>query len=233
MTTALGVDAAGKAGWLGVLIDESGFVAALVRRDLADLVAAADALAQEPIEAVGVDIPIGLAVTARRSADVAARAYVGARRSSVFNAPNRHVIDAATLADANAWLGAQGFPKMSAQGFALVPRIREAATMAASDPRLIEVFPEATFRHLAGAPVEGTKKSWAGTVQRLALLARATPPVVVPWDLGDAGRVPTDDVFDATAAAYSARRYARGKAEAHGDPDELDQSTGRRIAMWV
>lgn len=233
MTRALGVDAAGKAGWLGVVLDDGGFVAAVVRTALGDLVAAADALSGEPVAAVGVDIPIGLVATARRSVDGAARTYVGPRRSSVFNAPNLGVVHAPTLADANAWLAAQGFPKMSAQGFALMPRIREAGAVAASDPRMIEVFPEATFRHLAGAPVTGTKKSWAGTVQRLELLAGATPSVVVPWDLGDAGRVPVDDVFDAAAAAYSARRYALGLAEAHGDPAEVDVVTGRRIAMWV
>lgn len=233
MTSALGVDAAGKAGWLGVVIDDDGFVAALVRTGLADLVEAADVCGVGPVDAIGVDIPIGLLDSARRSADGAARTYVGFRRSSVFNAPNRGVLHCSTLAEANRWLDERGYPRMSAQGFALVPRVREAAAVAAGEPRMIEVFPEATFRHLAGAPVAGTKKSWAGTVQRLELLARATPPIVVPWDLGDAGRVPADDVFDATAAAYSARRYAIGVAEAHGDPSEVDPDTGRRIAMWV
>lgn len=215
------------------MVDDDGFVAAMARPGLSELVAAADAHGVGPMGAIGVDIPIGLVDTPRRSADGAARAYVGPRRSSVFNAPNRAVIGASTLAEANAWLAEREYPMMSAQGFALVPRIREAAAVAAVDERLIEVFPEATFRFLAGAPLTVAKKQWSGAAQRLELLAEASPPIVVPWDLGDAGRVPTDDVFDAAAAAYSARRYALGEAEAQGDPAEVDPTTGRRIAMWV
>ena len=230
---ALGVDAAGRAGWLGIVVGDDGFEAAHVEVALDDLVAAAEDHLDQRLDAIGIDIPIGLVDGARRSVDVAARTYVGPRRSSVFAAPNAGVLHCGTQAEANEWLAARGLPLMSSQSVALLPRIREAAARAAGDDRVIEVFPEATFRHLAGEPVTGYKKSWGGTVQRLGLLAEADPPIVVPWDLGPAARVPVDDVFDAAAVAWSAHRYAHGRAVAHGDPAEIDPKTGRRIAMWV
>jgi predicted RNase H-like nuclease len=70
-------------------------------------------------------------------------------------------------------------------------------------------------------------------LRRIALLAAADPPIVLPAELGPAGAVPIDDLLDAAAAAWSARRCALGTALAFGDPDELDVDTGRRIAMWV
>lgn len=230
---ALGVDAAGRAGWLGVVVGDEGFLAAHVERSLTALLDTAERALGRVVDAVGIDIPIGLVHAPQRQADVAARAYVGPRRSSVFPAPNAGVLNCESQAQANSWLAERGLPLMSSQSVALLPRIREAAVLAAHDDRVIEVFPEATFRYLAAEPVEGYKKSWGGTVQRLGLLAGAEPPVVVPWDLGLAAKVPTDDVFDAAAAAWSAHRYAHGRAVAHGDPAEVDATTGRHITMWV
>lgn len=236
---ALGVDAAGRHGWVGVVIDDDGFVEAHLAPALRDLIAAADAAAAaaaegpDPVAIVGVDIPIGLVDGARRSADIAARSFVDLRRSSVFSAPPRSALAFATQAEANAHLAERGLPLLSAQAVALFARIREAEAVAASDDRLREVFPEASFRQLAGVALPHAKKAAAGAIHRLRLLADATPPIVLPPELGLAGAVPLDDAFDAAAAAWSALRCAHGKALALGHPDEVDPTTGRRIAMWV
>jgi len=232
---ALGVDAAGRFGWAGVVVDDHGFAGALVAAGLAELIHAADARApaDEPVVSVGVDIPIGLVEGPKRTADVAARAFVGPRRSSVFWAPHRSAIGFTTQAEANAHLAAIGMPMLSAQAMGLMARIREAEAVAVADERVIEVFPEASFRQMAGAGLAHAKKSAAGALHRLALLADATPAIVVPADLGPAGVVPLDDAFDAAAAAWSARRHALGRAVALGDPREVDSLTGRRIAVWV
>ena len=74
---ALGVDAAGKHGWVGVLVDRHGYIGAHVALGLAELVAAVDAVAAGPLVAIGVDIPIGLVDGPQRAADVAARSYIG------------------------------------------------------------------------------------------------------------------------------------------------------------
>ena len=233
---ALGVDAAGAHGWGGVVVDAGGLVGVHLASRLVDLVAAADAAAPAPVAAVGVDIPIGLVDGPRRAADVAARAYVGARRASLFWTPHRAALGCADQASANALLGELGMPKVSAQAAALFPRIREAATAAIDDPRLVEVFPEASFRCLAGADLPWAKRRAAGALHRIALLAAAAPPIVLPADpagLGAAGAVPLDDLLDAAAAAWSAWRVAHGSARALGDPLEVDPGSGRRIAVWV
>lgn len=231
----LGVDAAGKHGWVGVVIDDAGFAAALVAPALIDLIQQADAAtpAERPITAIGVDIPIGLVDGPRRSADAAARAFVGIRRSSVFWAPHRSAIGFTTQAEANAHLAAIGMPMVSAQAMGLMARVRETAEVAAVDDRLVEAFPEASFRQLAGADLPEAKKSASGALHRIELLRRADPSIVLPVDLGPAGRVPLDDLFDAAAAGWSAHRHARGDAFPLGDPDEIDPVTGRRVAVWV
>ncbi len=230
----LGVDLAGRHGWAGVVVDDRGFCSAHVHVDLAALVAEAEAEAEVEVDVVGVDIPIGLIDGPRRSCDVAARQFVGpGRRSSVFPAPPRCVLDATDYVAANALLTERGLPKLSKQAFFLLPGIRQAAALGAERRRpVIEAFPEATFRHLAGRPLGWYKKTWSGSAQRRELLAGADPPVVVPWELGPVGAVPVDDVLDAAAVAWSAHRHAHGRAEALGAPDEVDPDTGRRIATW-
>lgn len=233
---ALGVDAAGAHGWVGVVVGGSGFQSALVHRELGELVAAADARASAAgthVGAVGVDIPIGLVDGPKRSADVAAKAFVGPRRSSVFWAPHRSAAHFTDQASANAHLGSIGMPKLSAQAMGLMGRIREAAAVAARDERIVETFPEAAFCQMGGAHLAHYKKTAAGAIARLSLLAAADPAVVLPADLGDAGAVPLDDLFDAAACAWSAWRVVHGQAVALGDPGEVDPVTGRRIAVWV
>lgn len=232
----LGVDAAGRFGWVGVALGDRGVVGVHLHASLAALIAEADevaAAAGASIGTVGVDIPIGLVDGPRRSADVAARAFVGPRRSSVFPAPPRSAMAFATQAEVNAHLAAAGMPMLSAQAVALMGRIREAALVAAADDRLREVFPEASFRQLAGAGLAHPKRAAAGALARVRLLEGAEPPVVLPSELGAAAAIPLDDLLDAAAAAWSARRCAMGEAIAFGDPAEVDPGTGRRIAMWV
>lgn len=226
----LGVDAAGKAGWVGVVIDDHGFAGAHVALGLAELIAAADAAG--PVDVIGIDIPIGLVEGPKRTADVAARAYVGPRRSSVFPAPHPAVVHLDDYDQVNDALRSLALPAISRQGFGLFARVREAVSVAA-DPRVVEVFPEASFRAMGDAFVASSKKTWNGAADRIARLAGATPSIVVPASLGEAGEVPADDVFDAAAAGWSAWRVAHGHAIRLGDAAEADSLTGRPIAVWV
>lgn len=235
---ALGVDAAGRFGWVGVVVDDGdvadgGFVAAHLHPTLAGIVTEAEASLGAPLDSIGVDIPIGLVDAPTRAVDVAARTYVGPRRSSVFPAPHPDVVHLDDHAEVNRVLLALGRPRISVQAFHLFPRVREAAALAIERRALVETFPEGSFTAMAGCHLRAAKKTWNGQAQRRALLAGAAPSIVVPDDLGRAGRVPVDDVLDAAACAWSALRFAHGTAEAVGDPDELDPTTGRRIAMWV
>lgn len=73
------------------------------------------------------------------------------------------------------------------------------------------------------------KKSWNGQMERRFLLA--SEGIVLPDQLvGASGEIPVDDVLDAAAMAWTARRVAEGRAESLPDPPEL--IGGRPTAIW-
>jgi predicted RNase H-like nuclease len=218
-----GVDAAGKAGWVAVVLEDGRFESAHVANQLVDLIGDLG-----PATSIGVDIPIGRTESGLRKADQLARPFVGTRRSSVFAAPPPDVWTAKSYQAANEHLSSSGRPKLSQQSWALVPKIREADGMSLADERVVEVHPEVSFRAMASADLPG-KKTWAGTVRRLELLS--AEGIEVPGQLGPAGKVPVDDVLDAAAAAWSAGRVARGVATSLPNPPEagVDQ---RGVAIW-
>jgi predicted RNase H-like nuclease len=87
----LGVDAYRKGrkgkGWIGVELDRGTFVDAHIADRLTKLLSAVN-----DIQAVGIDMPLGLVETGRRQADLAAHAFVGKHLgSAVFLMPLRAV----------------------------------------------------------------------------------------------------------------------------------------------
>jgi predicted RNase H-like nuclease len=174
----------------------------------------ADALLVD-VQVIAVDIPIGIPDSEPRQADVAARRFVGPRGSSVFPTPVRRVLEAETYAEAREVAVRLTGKSVSAQTYALRRRIFEVDEHAARDERLIEVHPEVSFRELARRPLQ-TKHTSFGLAERRALLEEAG--IELP---GSAPRVNEADLLDATIAAWSAARYARGEAvplpEAHAE----------------
>ncbi|WP_373069632.1 DUF429 domain-containing protein [Gemmatimonas sp.] len=219
----VGIDAAGKHGWIGVVVDGDGFRDAHLG-PLCEIVAWA-----EPVGAIGIDIPIGHVAVGRRRADTEARAFIGPRRSSVFPAPPTEVLTAGSYEDANATLTSLGLPKLSQQAWALIPKIVEAAALAESDDRVFEAHPEVSFCELAGHPLAWSKKSWNGLLLRRRLLADAG--IVLPDVIPEVAGAVADDVVDAAVVAWTARRIARGTARTLPDPPE--ESLQREVAIWV
>jgi predicted RNase H-like nuclease len=151
-----------------------------------------------------VDIPIGLPETPLREADRAARDFVGERRSRVFATFPSVVLEAPTYEEAKAICVARGWPKPSIQSYGMRHRIFEIARLAAADERVLEVHPEVSFRELLGR-TPSPKRTGAGASERR--LALADGGIDLP-DLPP----PLDDVLDAAVVAWSAVRYADGKA---------------------
>ncbi|MGI8792611.1 MAG: DUF429 domain-containing protein [Acidimicrobiales bacterium] len=221
MVRVLGVDAAAKHGWVGVVCDDDGFREAHIG-SLAEIVTRS-----EPISVVAIDIPIGN-VPGGRAADKEARRFLGPRRSSVFATPPAIAAAPASYAEANALLADLGLPKMSRQAWALLPKIVEAATLAAADDRLFEVHPEVSFCEMAGEHLRWSKKSWNGLQSRRTLLAAAG--IDLPDVIESVGAVASDDVVDAAAVAWTALRIARGAARSLPDPPQT--FGGRAVAIW-
>lgn len=195
-----------KRGWVAVTLGDGTVASVACHDSLADVVAAA-----ATARVIGVDIPIGLPDPPPRAADAAARRFVGPRSSSVFDALPAPLTAATTYREALGECRSRYGRGISAQAFALRRRILEAAVLAESDRRLREVHPEVSFTAMAGAHLDHPKRSWNGQMERSRLLARQgihLPPTLE----GGAGDVPVDDVLDAAAAAWSARRIADGTA---------------------
>ena len=208
-----GVDMAGG-GWAVVVLEGDTVVEAFRAEKFADALLV-DA------QVVAVDIPIGIPESASRPADVAARRFVGSRASSVFPTPIRPVLEAPTYAEARAVAVELTGKSVSAQSFALRHRILEVDEPAHRDERVIEVHPEVSFSELARRPLL-PKKRTDGQAERRALLEEAgiELPESVP-------RIAEPDLLDATVAAWSARRFARGEALPLPEGDE-----GRIGAIW-
>lgn len=214
MGRVLGVDAC-KAGWVGIALEDT---RAYVAATIGELVARAEA--DGPVEVVGIDIPIGLPDSTRRQADVLARQAVGRLRSSVFLVPVRAALEAPDHATASAINRERVGEGVSIQAYGLRTKLLQVDEWVhETGRRAVEVHPEVTFAQLAGAPLTVGKHTWAGAELRRDLLSRAG---IVLSDLGAAGhRAGVDDVLDAAAVAWSARRVALGTAIARPDPPEV------------
>ncbi len=186
--------------------------------------------------AVGVDMPIGLPGQDLRRSDIEARELLGPRRSSLFWTPPLCALNAADHTEANRLSRGGTSRGLSIQAFHLLPKVREVrAVLTPEDlapearPQAAEVHPETSFAVLAGQPMSVSKRQSAGQAERMAALAKkfdnlGTAPPSLP------GATP-DDLLDAAAAAWTARRMATGTAMVLG-PEETD-ATGYPMAIWA
>ncbi len=213
-TRVAGVDGC-RGGWVVVTVDAGG-----ARRPATIEVCATFAeVAARSFRAIAVDMPIGLPDAGPRAADVATRAVLGPRRSSVFPAPVRAVLDAFDHPAASARQRVIDGRGLSVQAWNLVPKIREVDTVvrAEGDDRIREAHPEAAFAALAGAPLADAKRTAAGAATRRTLLRRALAEVgPLLGEPPPRGAAP-DDVLDAAVLAWTARRLVAGTAVTVGD----------------
>lgn len=231
MTRVLGVDGC-RRGWAGIAWDGVR-VEGLFALTLDEMLASARASGD--VAVVGVDMPLGLPDRGSRAADREAQRALGPRASSIFVTPTRAALlepDRAAASERNRELGGPG---ITAQAWALRPKVLEldALLRAPGVPgvRVVEVHPELSFREMAGAPLAEPKRSWSGAVLRRRLL-RERGLDLEAADLGEVGGLAdADDVVDAAAAAWSAMRVADGTAVGRPDPPEV-LGDGTAAAIW-
>lgn len=129
------------------------------------------------------------------------------------------VLESATYDEAKAYCTMRDWPKPSIQSFGMRQRILEIAPLAARDERVFEVHPEVSFRELLGRTLVPKSTAVGVAERRLALSQAGIDLPDLPY--------PTDDVLDAAVAAWSAGRFASGKALS------LPEGHQRRIgAIW-
>lgn len=169
--------------------------------------------------AIAVDIPIGLSETDYwRGPDVAARAVLGKRRSSVFPSPLRQIVGCGDYDDAKRISFEICGKKPTLQAFNISGKIAEVneAITPETQRRVREVHPEVCFWALHGTPMEHKKSRVAGRTERLSTLSRAfrgdlsATFTSLRASLSTGQRVGWDDFLDACAAAWTAGRIAYG-----------------------
>lgn len=222
MSPVAGVDGV-PGGWVVARI-EAGRVGWSVVADAAAVLSATDGCA-----AVGVDIPLGLpAGAARRACDDETARALGRARAAVFPAPPREVLAAATHVEACAVARRLTGRAISLQSFHIGPKILDWDALPARPAAVVEVHPELALRRLAPDVDFAPKKSARGAGQRIAALARWLDVPAALADLPSGARL--DDVLDALAAAWSARRWADGVAEVLG-PETDDRGRPMRVVV--
>ena len=225
----LGVDGC-RSGWVGVVLAPARPVVGVLGATIAELVEAASAAAGT-LQAIGIDMPIHPPEAGYRQADLAARAHLGRKASSIFPTPARSVLDAPSYADACAVARALDGRAISRQAWALRAKILEVGAWQPAAPwPVYEVHPEVSFSLLTGAPILAGKRRAAGLAARRQALSEAG--IVAPTDLAEARGVAADDVLDAAVVAWSARRIAAGRARTFPDPPER-LPDGRLDAIWA
>jgi predicted RNase H-like nuclease len=198
MMSVAGVDGC-RTGWVVV---HDGHAA--VRADFLGVLAA---LPDDAI--IAVDIPIGLGDSYERGGrecDRLARARLGEPRgTSVFPAPPRPALAARSLPAARSL----GWPA-TRQGLNIAEKIAEVdhAMTRSIQERVFEVHPELSFAELnGGLAVLSNKRRRTGRDERWALLEQVGEARPKRPRAGEA----EDDLLDACAAAWSARRIARNR----------------------
>jgi predicted RNase H-like nuclease len=192
-----------------------------------DLAGIAASLRSGRLAAAAIDMPIGLPAAGSRVCDREARRLLGPRRSSVFPAPVRAVLGTASYAEACAVSRAVSGKALSKQLYNIVDKIRvlDGLQSPQLQQRLFEACPELSFACLAGGrPMQHPKRSAEGRAERVALLERKLGPL---GGAPPAGAAP-DDVLDAFALAWTARRSLEGACLRLGG--ELDE-TGLRMEV--
>lgn len=222
-----------KAGWLLVQTTRlNAPVQHAVCATAAELVART-----APDTVVAVDIPIGLTSAGPRSADRSAREILGPRRSSIFFAPLRVTLGAATHAEANRLSRQYSGKGMSQQTFHISRKIAEMDAVLRADPRAAarvhEVHPEVCFTVLNGdRPMAHPKKQAAGHAERLAIIGDLFPGAFD--EIRTAYRkkdVASDDILDALVALWSASRIRAGTALSF--PDGPPHRDAHGLAMVI
>lgn len=179
---------------------------------------------------VAIDIPIGLPDNGPREVDGFARRLLGSpRASSVFATPVRAALDADCYRDACARSEAACGSRLSKQGYAILPKIREVDELLRRSPALIgrirEVHPEVSFYFLnGGRPMLHGKKCAAGRTERVELLQNHFGSAFERLrDVLPRSVVAADDIADALVALWSAERVAATKHETLRGPTAHDR----------
>ena len=215
--TVIGVDGC-PGGWIAA-IWHGAKVEMRLYRQFADILT-------EDARIMAVDMPIGLPTMHGRAGEPEARRRLKGRHSSIFAIPSRAAIAETDYRTACAINLKHSDPprKFPKQTFNLFPKLRELDVLMTPELQALvhETHPELAFCAMNDfEALKHSKKTAEGAAKRLLLLKRhGVPAPSFDFKRKDAGR---DDVIDACACAWSARRILEGKQLRFPAHDERDE----------
>jgi predicted RNase H-like nuclease len=201
-----GVDGC-RGGWVIILEHEDGGRRQVKVNDFRQI------LGVPGLELVVIDVPIGLLDSAPRAADREARRFLRTRGCCVFPAPYRSVIAAETYAEACQRRERVDGKRMSQQAFGIMAKIREVDAVLTPElqHRFREGHPEVTFALMnGGVAVSSRKKTHHGFEERRKLLETSFGELRSNNRLHLPSGVGRDDLIDAYAMLWTARRVKQG-----------------------
>ena len=218
--TVIGVDGC-PGGWMAIIWREGKATAKLF--PLNGFVE----ILNEGAAMIAVDMPIGFPEIYGRNADIEARRALAPFGSRVFPVPCRAAVHATNYTEAIR------INKLHSENVsippvtnAIRPRMQEVDRVMSPDMerRVREVHPEVSFYAMNGRKaLQYKKKSAEGEIERLSLLREAGFP---EFDFATVNyrrsQVKRDDIIDACAAAWSARRILENKALHFPTAEERD-----------
>lgn len=232
MAVIAGLDGC-KGGWLCLTQDLStSIIEGRILRQIEEVL-----LLKPRPQVLAVDVPIGLTDHGSRECDLEARVRLKApRASSVFSAPVRPVLSGMSYEEASNIGRRTDGRGISQQLWGILPKIREVDTFLRSDLSLTEwireVHPEVCFWYWnGGRAMLHAKKKAQGREERERLVISCYGPAYRQVQLSlPRGHFANDDLLDAFAALWSAKRVTTGHAVVLPTVPPID-SCGLRMEM--
>ena len=120
MSTVIGIDGC-KAGWISSKMEEDHSLSFHIIENLED-----DYLKQSNLSYIGIDIPLELALTGKRLAEIEARSLLKKRACTIFSPPTLNALRAKDYIDACEINFKECGKRISKQSWNLFPKIKEA-----------------------------------------------------------------------------------------------------------
>ena len=216
----IGVDGC-PAGWIAIIWQGNKIQAKLFE------IGNFAAILREEAAMIAVDMPIGFPDTYGRNADIEARKVLRPFGSRVFPIPCRAAVHANNYTEAihlnKLYSNNVSIPPVTN---AIRPRMQEVDRVMSREveKRVREIHPEVSFSVMnGGKPLHHKKKTLDGEKQRLDLLhASGFPEIAWQQMTYHKREVKRDDIIDACAAAWSARRILQGRDQHFPKTEERD-----------
>ena len=210
MKKILGIDGS-KGGWIAVKqnVNHEDHTEIDFRDNLIELLT-------PDIKLAIIDMPVGLDKNPQkggRLVDKEARKILDKRKSSIFNAPCRVILNAANYAEANSLSKKNGLG-ISKQSWNLVPKIKELDKVLRikKRPKIYESHPEICFQFMNDKALKFSKKEAQGIQERKNILVKNgfSKRFLDKYSKKNK-KFLADDFLDACALSWTARRVINKK----------------------